>query len=321
MVSNKIRKITVRFLVVVFLLVSASAYSAEYANPNLLVTPSNVEKNKDKWIVIDCRDKEATTDKKTGETFKGYIDGHIPGAITLGGECGKVLRTKETATVFTDTADPKKYDTKKYEEILGNAGISSDKTVVVYADVKRITGASVGFWILEWLGAKDVRFLNGGIEAWEAAGKKLDTTETKLQKATFKANPETMKKRIATTEEVLKIAKGEIKDAQLIDSRTPGEYAGTDVRAKRGGRIPSCLLNVSHTETFDKKTGMIKSMDELEKLFGKLDKNKRTIPYCQTGTRSTLTYLQFRLMGFKDVANYDDSWIIWGNREDLPLEK
>ena len=136
MVSNKIRKITVRFLVVVFLLVSASAYSAEYANPNLLVTPSNVEKNKDKWIVIDCRDKEATTDKKTGETFKGYIDGHIPGAITLGGECGKVLRTKETATVFTDTADPKKYDTKKYEEILGNAGISSDKTVVVYADVK-----------------------------------------------------------------------------------------------------------------------------------------------------------------------------------------
>jgi thiosulfate/3-mercaptopyruvate sulfurtransferase len=307
-------------LFVALLFVVPSAYSADYANPQLLVAPADIEKNTGKWIVIDCRDKEATTDKKTGETSKGYTDGHIPGAITLGGDCGKVLRTKETATVFTDPADPKKYDTKKYKEMLGNAGISNDKTTVVYADAKRITGASVGFWILEWLGHKDVRFLNGGIEAWEAAGKKLDTAETKLPKATFKANPETMKKRIATTEEVLKIAKGEVKGPQIVDSRTPREYAGTDVRAKRGGHIPHCLLNVSHTETFDKKTGMIKSADELEKLFGKLDKNKRTIPYCQTGTRSTLTYLIFRAMGFKNAANYDDSWIIWGNTEDLPIE-
>jgi thiosulfate/3-mercaptopyruvate sulfurtransferase len=72
---------------------------------------------------------------------------------------------------------------------------------------------------------------------------------------------------------------------------------------------------------YDKATGMIKSMDELEKLYGKLDKNKRIIPHCQTGTRSTLTYLAFRLMGFKNPANYDDSWIIWGNREDAPIEK
>ena len=98
---------------------------------------------------------------------------------------------------------------------------------------------------------------------------------------------------------MLKIAKGEAKNSQLMDSRTPGEYAGTDIRAKRGGRIPHCDLNVSHVETFDKKTGMIKSADELEKLFGKLDKNKRVIPYCQTGTRSTLTYLHIEVDGIQ----------------------
>ncbi|MEW5818384.1 MAG: rhodanese-like domain-containing protein, partial [Spirochaetota bacterium] len=238
-----------------------------------------------------------------------------------GGDCAKVLRTKETSTVFTDPKDPKKYDTKKYEEILSNAGISNEKTLVIYGDKKRITHATVGFWIMEWLGHKDVRFLNGGIEAWEAEGKKLETTETKLPKAKFKANSKTMKKRIATTEELLKIAKGETKGPQIIDSRTPAEYAGSDVRAKRGGHIPNCLLNVSHVEMYDKATGKIKSMDELEKLYSGMDKNKRIIPHCQTGTRSTLTYLVFRLMGFKDPANYDDSWIIWGNTEDLPIEK
>jgi len=190
---------------------------------------------------------------------------------------------------------------------------------VIYGDIPRITHATVGFWILEYLGQKDVRFLNGGINAWEAVDKKLDTAETKLPPKRYVVH--IVKSRIATTEAVLKIAKGEVKGPQVIDSRTPAEYAGTDVRAKRGGHIPNCVLNVTHAEMYDKATGKIKSMDELEELYGKLDKNKRVIPHCQTGIRSTLAYLAFRLMGFKDPANYDDSWIIWGNREDTPIEK
>ncbi|MBT9537145.1 MAG: sulfurtransferase [Nitrospirae bacterium] len=305
----------ISLMVGILLVFTAQAYGAKFAHPELLVTPADVEKNMGKWIVIDCRDAAATKDKKSGAEIKGYSDGHIPGAISLGGQCAKVLRTKEQAIVFHD--DKGNTDVAKYEKMLGDAGIASDKTVVVYADAKGITSASVGFWILEYLGQKDVRFLNGGIEAWVADGKKLDTEEKKLPSAKYKAH--LMKNRIATTDEVLKVAKGEIKNVQIVDSRTPGEYAGTDMRAKRGGHIPTCDLNVSHVETFDKKTGMIKSAEELEKLFGKLDKNKRTIPYCQTGTRSTLTYIIFKAMGFKNVANYDDSWIIWGNREDTPI--
>ena len=39
----------------------------------------------------------------------------------------------------------------------------------------------------------------------------------------------------------------------------------------------------------------------------------------QTGTRSTLTYLQFRLMGFKNPANWDDSWRVYGAKLDYPV--
>ena len=60
-------------------------------------------------------------------------------------------------------------------------------------------------------------------------------------------------------------------------------------------------------------------MGSLEALFGKLDKSRRTIAYCQTGTRSTLIYVELRLMGFKDPANYDDSWIVYGSNVDYPV--
>ncbi|MBI5042959.1 MAG: sulfurtransferase [Nitrospirae bacterium] len=313
----KMLKVLSLMVGVLLIITALPAFAAQFAHAELMVAPADVEKNKDKWVILDCRDKANTEDAKTKEVLKGYDSGHIPGAINLGGDCAKILRTKEESVVFKDANG--KIDAAKYNKILGDAGISSDKTIVVYADAKRITNASVGFWILDLLGQKDVRFLNGGIEAWEAAGKKLDTKETKLPPAKYEVS--LRMNIIATTDEVLKIAKGEVKGPQIVDSRTPEEYAGTDVRAKKGGHIPKTVLNVSHTGTYDKKTGIIKSADELEKLYSKLDKTKRTIPYCQTGTRSTLTYLQFKAMGFKDVANYDDSWIVWGNKENTPIEK
>ncbi|MDP2277319.1 MAG: rhodanese-like domain-containing protein, partial [Nitrospirota bacterium] len=187
-------------LFVALLFVVPSAYSADYANPQLLVAPADVEKNSDKWIILDCRDEKA------------YAAGHIPGAISLGGACAKVLRDP--------TARVKK--TADLEKMLGEAGVSMDKPVVVYADAKLITSASIAFWILEYLGHDKVRFLNGGIEEWQGDGKALETGKKKPAPTTFKAS--VVKSRIATTDEVVKIAKGEIKDVNVIDSRSEKEH-------------------------------------------------------------------------------------------------
>lgn len=313
MEKKAVRWCVVQFCCAVMVLFIVSpAYSAKYANPALLVTPDEVAQHAKEWLVLDCRAQTATTDKKSGAVLKGYDDGHIPGAISLGGDCADILREKESKTVFKDA--------KTYEQLLGGAGISNGKTVVIYGDTPRITNATVGFWVMEYLGHRDVRFLNGGIEAWEAAGKPLATQATRLPAAKYVVQVQA--RRLATSDEVLQIAKGSGKGSQIVDSRTAAEYRGEDVRAKRGGRIPMCALNVSHVDLYDKNSGKIKSMDELEKIYGGLDKKKRVIPYCQTGTRSTLSYLVFRLMGFKDPANYDDSWIIWGNDETrFPVEK
>jgi 3-mercaptopyruvate sulfurtransferase SseA len=59
--------------------------------------------------------------------------------------------------------------------------------------------------------------------------------------------------------------------------------------------------------------------DTVSKAFSGLDKSKRTVAYCQTGTRSTMTYFELRLMGFKDPANWDESWRVYGSQLEFPV--
>jgi thiosulfate/3-mercaptopyruvate sulfurtransferase len=276
---------------------SGVAFGAGYVNPALLVDVKTLSENIDKpdWIVVDCRDEKA------------YADGHLPGAIHLGGACGKVLRDA--------TLRAKK--TEDLEKMLGSAGVNMDTHVVVYADARLITSATVAFWILEYLGHDKVHFLNGGIEAWTEGGKPLDKTEKKLPPAAFKAK--VVNARAAATEEMVRIAKGVVRDVNVIDSRTANEHKGSDIRSLRGGHIPNTTINVPHILTYDVQTGRIHTMEELEKIFERLDRGRRTIAYCQTGTRSTLTYLELRLMGFREPANYDESWIVYGSNAGYPV--
>jgi thiosulfate/3-mercaptopyruvate sulfurtransferase len=285
----------------------APASTAKWANPQLLVTPEELQKNLEKpdWVVVDCRD--------LGE----YLKGHIPGAISLGKSCGKALRDP-TARVL---------DAKKYEDILGKVGIGNSSHVVFYhGDMKDLTDATTAFWIMEYLGHDKAAVLNGGIDAWRKAGLRLSDKPTMREPSKFKVK--IVASRYASTGEVGKIARNQVKGVQLIDSRSQKEYKGEDIRSVRGGHVPNATANIPHLDTLAKvKDAKSEKMVEIAyldpdvaaKAFEKLDKNKRTVAYCQTGTRSTLTYLQFRLLGFKNPANWDDSWRVYGAKLEYPV--
>ena len=297
------KKLTMLIVAGVYLLLVAGlAGAADWANPDLLVNPETVKQNIDNpnWVVVDARD------------LKDYAKGHIPGAISLGKRAKKALRDP-TSRAFQNVA--------KYEKLLGKVGIGNDTHVVFYhGDIKTLTDASVGFWVMEYLGHDKVHVLDGGLDAWRNAGNRLEKDPTVKAPKTFVAN--VVPSRLATTNEVAGIATGSVTGVQLIDSRSKKEHQGKDMRAIRGGHVPNTAINVSHKDTLikelDKKTekkeatGYI-DRDTTIKKFGSLDRNKRTVGYCQTGTRSTLTYLQLRLMGFKDAANWDDSWRVYSS--------
>lgn len=318
------RGIGVLVVLAIVLVYSGTVAALEYGNPELLVDTAFVKKYKDQpgWVLLDVRDEKA------------YAKGHIPGAINLGKRADKALRDP-SATMLP---------VEKLEQVLGDAGISDSSNIIIYYDPATITRAGVAFHVLEVLGCNSDRlsckvyWYNGGIVSWTQDGGELTTEPKTLPKTTFKASP--IWERYATTDEIYYIATGEKPDkaldemtkrygaeivtydpdAQLVDLRTADEYNGKDIRALRGGHVPNVALHVSHVELYDPKTGKIKSMEELEKLLGSLDKSKRVIGYCQTGTRSSFGYFIFRLMGFENPANWDESWRVWGSNVNYPVE-
>ena len=306
---KKTMKINVLLTVLLSIFYSVMASgAAKWANPELLVSPDTVKANIDKadWVVVDCR------------SLKDYAKGHIPGAISLGKSCKKALR---------DTTSRAWRDTSKYEKLLGKVGISNNSHVVFYyGDMKTINDATVGFWIMEYLGHNKTHVLNGGLDAWRKSGNRLDNKPVMkpATKFTVKVNSASY----GSTDEILSIATGELSGVQLIDSRTTNEHVGKDIRAIRGGHVPNTTINVSHKTTLSKaknaKTGKMETVayfdpDTVTNAFASLDKSKRTIAYCQTGTRSTMTYFELRLLGFKDAGNWDESWRVYGSQLDYPV--
>lgn len=287
-----------------------SAWSGAALAHHVIVETDYVLKNKDRpgVVLLDARG--------AADTKKGVI----PGATALG---------ERPAAVVLRDVDARILPVDKLEKIFGDAGITREQEIIVYA-AKGDTASSVPFWILEYLGADKVKLYNGGIDDWMAGRHPLTNDVKKLAAAKFVAK--VRGDRLATTDYVKKNLNS--KETQFLDSRTVKEYTGDDIRALRGGHIaaanhanipyeqgwvdPEAALKLAEKKV-DNRNGMaLKDAAGLKDLYKGLDPKKEVVAYCQTGTRSTQSYAVLRELGFEKVRNYDDSWIVYGSNLDLP---
>jgi thiosulfate/3-mercaptopyruvate sulfurtransferase len=243
-----------------------------------------------------------------------YDEGHAPGAI--GFNWTSQLQDQVRRDIITKD---------QLGQLLGNAGISNDDTIVLYGDNNNWF-AAYAFWILELYGHKDLKLMDGGRKKWIDENRPTTKDTPSAQKATYKAQ-EPKKELRARRDEVL-AALGNARNA-LVDVRSPAEYSGEIMAppglaetAQRMGHIPGAA-NVPWSQAV-REDGTFKSPEELEQLYGGkgVSKDKDVIAYCRIGERSSHTWFALKhLLGYPNVKNYDGSWTEYGSLIDVPIEK
>lgn len=248
-----------------------------------------------------------------------YLRGHIPGAINIGAPTG-ALRDENREDYL-----PK----PRIEQVLGEAGIDPSKEIIVYG-TKGDAGAYFALLTIRAFGGRLGRVYHGGIDDWTAARMPLSTEAARRAPVALalRESPGVA----VSTDDVL--ARLERRDVQILDVRTADEYRGLDIRAIRGGRIKGAI-NVPYEENWidpetpvklalrqtSNRDGMaLKPRAALQALYRKLDPEKETIVYCQSGVRAAQTATVLRELGFRDVKVYDSSWLGYAGRLEAPAE-
>jgi thiosulfate/3-mercaptopyruvate sulfurtransferase len=237
-------------------------------------------------------------------SFNEYLNGHIPGAINV-----ELMQYH-----WNDTSKQGiKGFNKQMRQLLSNIGIS-DKTLLVFYDNISGPSASRGIWLSLYFSHKKVAMLDGGFTTWKKENKPIETKTQPLRYCQIEETiDETILADFRTLIEVIK----QKKKNQIIDSRSFKEYSGEQIRAIRGGHIPSAI-NIEWKENLS--MDKFKSFAEIKKLYSAFSKNQEIITYCQGGYRAANTFVVLKELGFKNVKMYLGSWNEWGNNITLPLE-
>jgi thiosulfate/3-mercaptopyruvate sulfurtransferase len=249
-------------------------------------------------LIIDCRFSLADT--RQGE--QQYLNSHIPGARYAH------LDTHLSGVITPDTGRHPLPDFDALTAQFGQWGINRPSKVVVYDDASGSYAARL-WWLLRTLGHSQVAVLNGGFQAWQAAGEALETEVPTYAPTQFKAALNT--DAWTDTERLQQqLASG---DCVLIDARAKERFDGiSEPIDPVAGHIPGSV-NLPVTDNFDAR-GFFRSPEILRENY--LNKMGEAIPEqvihsCGSGVFACLGLLCMEISGLNGSKLYPGSWSEW----------
>lgn len=232
-------------------------------------------------------------------------DGFVPGALWLD-YARLVRRVGQAEGMLPDRAE--------LAQLLASLGIEPGTRVIAHDGGSGLRAARL-LWTLAVCGHPQYALMEGGMAAWKAAGLPRADGPARAGRT---ACPVRWDASATADLAYVRDSLGR-SDRCLLDVRSPGEYAGQDVRAARGGHIPGAV-HFEWSDAID-ESACLGRPALLRARLGRLGAvpEREIIPYCQSNRRSAFMFVVLKWLGYPRVRAYEGSWSEWGNREDTPV--
>jgi thiosulfate/3-mercaptopyruvate sulfurtransferase len=282
--------------------------STGYLRPDYLIEPAQLSERLGSVRVFDGTVILEPAEKgyRARAGLDDYQAGHIPGAAFI----NQMTQVSDTSTGLGFSLP----QPQVLQASLAELGATTDAEIVVYSSGHPMWATRL-WWLLHYAGHDKVAVLNGGLDAWKAAGLPLDTEASSYPAGSFSAAVRAQ--RFVDADAVL--AAMETDQVCTVNALAPGVYSGeSKMSYGRKGHIPGSV-NVYYDQLLD--AGRFRPGPELR---AELDSKgllqaPRVIAYCGGGISATIDAFACLLVGQEQVAVYDGSMSEWVRDESLPL--
>jgi thiosulfate/3-mercaptopyruvate sulfurtransferase len=245
-----------------------------------------------RWALGDDRGREK------------YLAGHLPGAVFV---------DLETELADPPSAAEGRHPLPSLQRLQASArrwGIRAGDAVVAY-DATGGLAAARAWWLLRWGGLTDVRLLDGGLDAWEAAGGDLETGDVVPAPGDVTLTGGGLPVLSIDEASALPGAGGVLLDARAGE-RYRGEVEPIDPRA---GHVPGAV-SAPTTENLT-ADGRFRAAEELRDRFAALgaEPGATVGVYCGSGVTAAHEVAALAEAGI-DAALWPGSWSQWSNDPD-----
>ena len=253
----------------------------------------------DEVVLLDVRWRLG---EPVGSGRERYLAGHVPGARFLDLE---TVLTRHGAP--TDGRHPLP-DAATLAAGLGALGVAAGSTLVVYDEAGSFA-ASRAWWVLRWAGL-NVRVLDGGIAAWQAAGLPLVGGDEVAAPVALRLSVGHLPTLDADQ------AAAHPGGGVLVDVRAPERFRGeVEPVDPVAGHIPGAV-NRPVTGLFA-PDGRLPTDEELQRALA-LPDDVPVAAYCGSGVSGAQAVLALAALG-REAALYPGSWSAWSNDPSRPV--
>lgn len=200
---------------------------------------------------------------------------------------------------------------EKFSSRVRRMGLGDGHRVICYDQNGFLASARV-WWMFRVMGHADVAVLDGGFEAWRAAGGGIeDLPPHYMADRHFTVRPR--RDLVRDLDQMKQTV--DAGSAQIVDARSAGRFNGTAPEPRpglRGGHMPGSL-NVPYGEVLA-PDGRFKPEADIRAVFEKagVDLSKPIINTCGSGVTAAILALAQSVAGHDGAAVYDGSWTEWG---------